>query len=252
MVTYSNAVRHLSNSKCKEFNKKFTNKIALEIWGDDSCCDSFCCCYDDDDYLSDEQYEWSYEYMEKRSHLFYENISSLKTVFTTDFLDDVKARQSAEIDALTVYLKVKAKDLIEGYNSEFFAEFFDEGNKYNLELYAMVNYKDFDLTKIRSIDIAVMNPFNHEEGDSYGMGRNSMYKFNVYYEKHTNIMFSTIAFFYKNMQRREIPEWCETMEETIMYMYLDAPQYKKLKEIFDIKEVIKDISMFDVLKMYMV
>lgn len=255
MFTYNNATRHLSDSKFKEFNKKFNNKIANDIWYDDThgfygcpcCCDDF-----DDDHLSDEHYEAVYEYMKKRNHLFYENISSLKNVFTDEFLDDVKKNKSAEVDGLTVYIKIKAKDLIEGYNSEFFAQFFDEGNKYNLELYTMINYKDFDLTKIRTIDIAVMNPFDDNEDDLYGLHRNSMYKFNVYYEKHTNIMFSTISFFYRNMQRREIPEWCETMEETIMYMYLDAPKYKKLKEIFDIKEVIKDVSIFDVLKMYMV
>lgn len=255
MFIYSNATRHLSDSKFKEFNVKFNNKIANDIWYDDNhgfygchcCCDPF-----NDDHLSDEYYEWEYEYMKKRNHLFYENISSLKSVFTIDFLDNVKNNKSAEIDALTVYIKVKATDLIEGYNSEFFSKFFDEGNKYNLKMYAMIKYKDFDLTKISSIDIAVMNPFEEDEGDLFGMGSKSMYKFNVYYEKHMNIMFSTISFFYKNMQRRVIPEWCDSMEETIMYMYLDEPKYKKLKEVFDIKEVIKDVSVFDVLKMYMV
>lgn len=248
-----NAVRHLGNSKFKEFNKKFTNNIAHEIWYDDMDCYPCCCCYDDDDDYNDDQYEWQYEYMEKRSHLFYENIYNLKTIFTREFLDGVKRDQSAEVDALCVYVKIKEKDLIDGYNSEFFAQFFDEGNKYNFELYATISYKDFDLTKISSVNISVMNPFTDVDGhDLGGMGRNSMYNFNVYYEKHTNIMFSTISFFYRNMQRREIPEWCETMEDTIMYMYLDDPKYKKLKEIFDIKEVIKDLSVFNVLKMYMV
>lgn len=253
MYKYCNAVRHLSNSSVKELNKKFTNNIAHEIWHDDgmTCYGPCCCDMYDDDHLSDEYYEWEYEYMEKRTHLFYENIFKLKDVFTHDFLEKVKAERSAEIDSLNVYLKINATDLFDGYNSKFFSDFFDEGNKYNLDLYCTINYRDFDLTRIRNVGISIMDPFEAIETKGYKNHYRSMYQFNINYEKHMQIDFSKISFFNKRRERSNIPDWCETTEEALMYMYLDKPQYKKLKEIFDIKEVIKDLNVFELAKMYM-
>jgi hypothetical protein len=252
MFTYCNAVRRLTNSSYKEFNKNFTNNIAKDIWYEDSneCFGPCCCDMYDDDHLSDEYYEWEHEYMKNRNHLFYENIFKLKDIFTIDFLEKIKIEKNAEIDSLNVYLKVTSSDLLGGYTSKFFANFFDEGNKYNLELYATVYYKDFDLTKIRSVEISVMDPFSNMP-DEINRSTHPMYRFNINYEKHTHIDFSKISFYYKKVNHKNIPDWCESMEEKGMYMFLDNPTYKKLKDVFDIKEVIKDLSVFEILKMYM-
>lgn len=257
--------KSLCNSKLKEFNKTFTRKDGFDIFEEDnhsSWCS--CCEYDDYDYYADDYYENEFEYAMSRTHLFFENIKKLEKFFKSEFLEKLKLNKNVEFDTSEVFFEVKFSDLIDGYNTSYLYDFFDEDNKYGLEITAKIQYKDYDFTQIRSVNISIKNPFIINGENKY---RNN-YNFNIYYNKHLIIREHSLDFILRRMIKKlkiekhkfwqsrnyieeAIPEWCETNEECLMYYLLEETDLNKnVFNDFSVRDIIKNKEDYDVFLMF--
>ncbi len=267
---YKSFVKALSKTSEKEFNKKFTTKDGHDIfhkdnqyWGMCPCCDD----YDDHDYYSDDYYNYEYDYIMSRTHMFFDNIYKLEKFFEPEFVKNLKESKKVEFDSLEVFFDINLKDMLDGYNSKYLMNFFDEENKYDLKITANIKYKDYDFLNPHSVSICVKNPFVNK---SFYNAPN-IYKFNIYYGKHLMLREHSLDFILRRIYRKTVlmtnssgrivnitneneyfPEWCETNEEKLMYYLITESQSSKnTLDNFNIKEIIKSKEEFEVFKMYM-
>lgn len=260
---YKSFKKSLCNSSLKELDKKFYKKYGFEIYHQDvyGCgCD----CYDyDDDHFSDDWYNNEFDYVMSRTNLFYENIQVLSKFFKPEFIEKLKNRKDIEFDVVEAFFDIEIDDLIEGYNSTYLNNFFDEKNKYGLKIKANIRYKDYDFMQVSVVNICIKNPF--QESSRY----KDYYNFNIFQGKHTYLREHSLDFILrrmikKNTYRRKkqylswiteeepCPIWCETNEECLMYYLLtESGLDEKLFETFDVKELVKEKESMEVFRMYL-
>lgn len=251
----SNSLRKLGKPceyRTRELSLKFTKKDANILFDEDSYsyCGCGCCdMYDDD--LDDSHYEYSYEYLKERMHMFYENIGSLRSVFTSEFISRVKEQKLGRLDVMKVYLEITHNDLIDGYNSVFLENIFDENNKYQFKLEASIVFADFDFTKMTSLNIHIDPNFDSPLSlDAYSY-YDPRYSFNLYYMRNFNMDSKKITHIYKRISNIETPEWCVSNEEKVLYLMLSDSRFKKTLELMDIKDIIKYTECLEVFRMYL-
>jgi len=247
MYSQNSAIRKLGKFRNNERTKKFTsvqaNRILNDDWEDCDCCN--CYIEHDHDYPDDNIYEWDDQYLQSRQYMFYKNIRSLKTIFTDQFLLNLKDKKSATIDRLKVNVEISFMDLIDKNDNDFFHQTFDENNKYGMRIYASINYADYDLSKIKFIDIHIEPSFKMAEVDIH----QHYFKFNIYFMQSIGLN-NNKKKIYRKINGLNMPEWCQTSEEKFMYYFLSNRKYNKALKVFDIKDVIKDLGIFQVFKMY--